>query len=63
MGQKLIIHAEKQCRKQKPDLIWLNTTKESICFYTKMEYQTKGLSFEIQGVEEHIVMFKAINDE
>lgn len=63
LGEKLIIHAEKQCSKQKPNLIWFNARKKAIGFYTKMEYQTKGLPFEIKGVGEHIIMFKAISDE
>ncbi|MGO4906128.1 GNAT family N-acetyltransferase [Flavobacterium sp. W20_MBD1_R3] len=63
LGEKLIIHAEKQCSEQKQNLIWFNAREEAIGFYTKMGYQTKGLPFEIKGVGEHVVMFKAINDE
>jgi GNAT superfamily N-acetyltransferase len=63
LGEKLIIHAEKRCSKQKPILIWFNARKEAVGFYTKMGYQIKGLPFEIKGVGEHIVMFKDISDE
>ena len=62
-SEKLITHAAIQCSKQKPNLIWFKTRMKAIDFYTKMEYQTKGLPFEIKGVGEHIIMFKAISDE
>ncbi len=63
LGKKLIIHAEKHCSKQKPNLIWFNARKEAVGFYKKMKYQTKGQPFEIKEVGEHIVMFKDVNDE
>ena len=63
LGEKLIVHAEKHCSKQKPNLIWFNARKEAVGFYKKMGYQTKGVPFEIKGVGEHIVMFKDISDE
>ena len=63
LGEKLIVHAEKHCSKQKPSLIWFNARKEAVGFYKKMGYQTKGVPFEIKGVGEHIVMFKDISDE
>lgn len=62
-SEKLIIHAEKQCSKQKPNLFWFKTRKKAIGFYTKMGYQTKGLPFEIKETGEHIIMFKTIRDE
>mgnify|MGYP003606568826 CR=1 FL=1 len=63
LHEKLILHAEKQCSKQKPNLIWFNARMEAVGFYTKMGYQSKGLSFEIKGVGKHIIMFKTISDE
>ena len=63
LGKMLIIHVEKHCYRQKPNLIWFNARMEALDFYTKMGYLTKGLPFEIKGVGKHIIMFKAINDE
>nr|WP_314896315.1 GNAT family N-acetyltransferase [uncultured Flavobacterium sp.] len=62
-GEKLILNSEKHCMDQKANLIWFNARKEAIGFYEKMEYQVKGLPFEILGVGEHVVMFKKMSDE
>jgi hypothetical protein len=41
---------------------WINARKEAIGFYEKMDYQLKGLSFEIKGAGEHAVMFKKLRN-
>lgn len=62
-GEKLIINSEKYCHDQNANLIWFNARKAAVGFYEKMGYRVKGLSFEIKGVGEHIVMFKNLNNE
>ncbi|MFV5691503.1 GNAT family N-acetyltransferase [Flavobacterium sp. LT1R49] len=62
-GEKLIRNSEKHCSDQNVNLIWLNARKEAIHFYEKMGYQVKGLPFEINGVGEHVIMFKTMNSE
>jgi GNAT superfamily N-acetyltransferase len=63
LGEKLMLHAEQHCSDQKTNLIWFNARKEAIGFYEKMEYQVKGLPFEIKGVGAHVVMVKTMNSD
>jgi len=60
LGSALVIYCETHYKKQNIDLIWFNARTEAVVFYEKMGYQKKGTAFDIQGVGEHIIMFKEI---
>ena len=57
-GEMLILNAEHYCVQQQSNLIWFNARQEAVGFYKKMGYSTVGLPFNIEGVGEHVVMFK-----
>ena len=62
-GKVLLIHCEQYCRNKNTNLIWFNARIEAIGFYEKMGYQKKGIPFEINGIGEHVLMFKNIRNE
>lgn len=57
-GEMLILNAENYCIQQQSNLIWFNARQEAVGFYKKMGYSIVGLPFTIEGVGEHVVMFK-----
>jgi len=59
-GKMLIINAEQYCIQKQSNLIWFNARQKAVGFYKKMGYSSIGLPFNIEGVGEHVVMFKIL---
>lgn len=60
IGQMLLEKSISILKSNKIDLIWCNSRKESISFYSKNGFSKTGDYFDIKDVGVHLLMYKLI---
>ncbi|MBV7439983.1 GNAT family N-acetyltransferase [Weeksellaceae bacterium TAE3-ERU29] len=60
IGALLMQKAEEKLHEKQVNYLWMNARVKAIPFYKKLGYSTKGDSFTIKTVGEHIVMEKKL---